>query len=177
MTKSLAFFAALAMTPPRAGVESEALKPFARSMVWSGKVPAGAWGPASPEMSTRGRSTCKWIIDGLWASCDLEDSASGGDQSMSWRAHWTFGWDFGAKAYRAMIADSWGVSSLMNGKLDGSKLTWESAGEVMALGQPTRFRFSLDAGDPKAIKFMSEHTANGKWLVDEEAVMKPAGGR
>jgi hypothetical protein len=64
---------------------------------------------------------------------------------------------------------------LLDGKIDGSKITWESKSEVMMMGQPTKVRFSMDTSDPKAIKFVGEHTAAGKWVVDEESVMKPAG--
>src|SRR6476659_3174351 len=36
--------------PPKPGRETEARKPFSHSMTWTGKSPAGAWGPGSPEM-------------------------------------------------------------------------------------------------------------------------------
>lgn len=165
------------MAPPKAGTETEALKPFAKSATWTGKVPAGAWGPSSPEMTSKGKATCKWTLNNLWATCELEDTMGTGKQAMKWQAHWTFGWDFGAKEYRGVIADTWGMAGMMKGTLEGQKLTWESMHEVMMMGHPTKMRMTMDATDPKAMKFTGEHTVGGKWIVDEETTMKTTGGK
>jgi hypothetical protein len=163
------------MAPPKPGAETKALEPFAKSVTWTGKVPAGAMMPGMPEMPSKGKATCKWIINGLWSVCDLEDNVGTGKQAMKWQGHMVSGWDFGAKEYRGTMVDNWGISSNMKGKLDGAKLTWESMGEIMMMGQPTKIRITMDATDPKAIKFTGEHTVKGAYVVDEETVMKPAG--
>src|SRR5690242_13086386 len=63
-----------APAPPKPGPETEALKPFSHNATWTGKSPAGAWGPGSPELPTKGSAKCKWIINNLWVACDLEDT-------------------------------------------------------------------------------------------------------
>jgi hypothetical protein len=161
--------------PPTPGAETKALEAFTKSVTMTGKAPAGAWGPGSPEMATKGKGTCKWEVNNLWAVCELEDTMGVGKQAMTWKGHWTYGWDFAAKAYRGVMVDSWGMAMMLDGKIEGQKITWESKGEVMMMGQPTKVRFSMDVTDPKAIKFIGEHTAAGNWVVDEESVMKPAG--
>lgn len=163
-----------AMTPPKPGPETEALMPFSKSITSTGTVPAGAYG-ANPEMPTRGRATCKWTLDKLWISCDIQDTMGKGKQAMKWAGHWIFGYDFGDKGYRGVMTDNWGTQTEMKGTLDGSKLTWESVGEVDMNGKPTKIRITEDATDPKAIKFTSEHQADGKWVVDETAVHKTRG--
>jgi hypothetical protein len=42
---------------------------------------------------------------------------------------------------------------------------------------PSKMRFSFDVADAKGWKFVGEHTVNGKWIVDENSTMKPAGGK
>jgi len=160
--------------PPTPGPETTALKPFVQSMTWVGKMPAGSMGPGSPEMTSKGKSTCKWIMNNLWAACDLEDHTGTGKQSMTWKGHWVVGWDFGAKEYRGVMADSFGTATMFSGKLDGTKLVFESQGEVDMMGMKAKVRTTMDAADPKAIKFTSEHQAKGQpWVVDGESVMKP----
>ena len=159
--------------PPKPGPETEALKPFAKNMTWTGKAPAGSMGPGSPEMPTKGSARCKWTINNLWAMCDIESTMGTGKEAMKWSAHEVFGWDFMAKEYHASMVDSFGALVEMTGKLEGQKLTWETPKEVMMMGKPTKLRVTMDATDPKAIKFTSEHTAaGGKWMTDEESVMK-----
>lgn len=163
-----------AMTPPKPGPETEALKPFAKSATSTGTVPAGAYG-TNPEMPTRGRANCKWVLGKLWVSCDVQDTMGKGKQAMKWQGNWMFGYDYGDKGYRGVMTDNFGTQTEMKGTLEGSKLTWESVGEVEMMGHPTKIRITQDATDPKAIKFTSEHEANGKWVVDETAVHKTRG--
>jgi hypothetical protein len=164
--------------PPKAGPETDALKPFApKSATMTGKSPAGAYGPNSPEMATKGKVSCKWIMNNLFAMCDIEDTMGTGKTAMKWMGHQMMGWDFGAKEYRSTMVDSFGGVVMMKGKLEGSKLSWESMTDAYMMGQPTKFRISFDATDPKAIKMTGEHTGpDKKWVVDEESVIK-AGGK
>jgi hypothetical protein len=162
------------MTPPKPGPETEALKPFSKSLSSTGTVPAGAWAPNSPEMPTKGRATCKWVLNKLWVSCDIKETTGKGKQAMKWEGNWVFGYDVGAKAYRGTMTDNWGMQTAMKGTLEGSKMTWES-GEIQMMGHPTKIRITEDATNPKAIQFTSEHEVNGKWVVDETAVHKTRG--
>jgi hypothetical protein len=165
--------------PPKPGPETDALKVFhPKSATMSGKSPAGAWAPGTPEMPTKGKITCKWALNNLWATCDIEDTTGTGKTAMHWAAQQSAGWDFGAKEYRAVLVDNMGGATLMKGKIDGTKLTWESATESFMMGKPMKFRVTFDAADPKAIKMTGEHSGpDKKWVVDEESVIKPAGGK
>lgn len=161
-------------TPPKPGPETEALKTFTKNVTWTGKVPAGAYGN-NPELPSKGKATCKWILNNLWAACDMEDTQGTGKQAVTWKGHWVYGWDFEAKEYRGTMTDSFGATVPMKGKLDGPKLTWESVSETTMMGQPTKIRITMDATDPKAVKFTGEHTQGKNYVVDEETVMKPSG--
>jgi hypothetical protein len=161
--------------PPTPGPETKALAPFTKNVTWIGRSPANAWGPNSPEMPIKGTGTCKWELENLRAVCELEHTTGKGKRAIRWKRHWTYGWDFGAKAYRGAMVDSSGVATTMHGKIEGEKITWESASAVMMAGQPSKVRMSMDATDPNAIKFIGEHTMNGRWVVDEESVLKPTG--
>jgi hypothetical protein len=159
--------------PPKPGPETEALKPFARNMTWTGKVPANAYGN-NPEMPSKGKITCKWEVNNLVAACDIESTAGTGKQAMTWKAHMLQGWDFKAKGYRQAMYDSAGTFTNLKGTLEGNKLVWESD-EVTLMGQKSKVRISFDNTDPKAVKMVGEHIVNGKWIVDEEDTMKASG--
>jgi hypothetical protein len=165
------------MEPPKPGPETDALKPFVKNFTWTGKQLAGAMGPGSPEMPTKGKVTCKWIVNNLWAACDIEETIGTGKDAHSWKGHHIFGWDFMAKEYRGATVGSMGSIDDLKGKLDGAKLSWESSADRMMHGQPMRFRVSFDATDPKAVKFTSEHIVAGKAVPVGEAIMKPAAGK
>jgi len=164
------------MTPPKPGPETEALKPFVHNITSTGTQPAGSMGPDSPEMTTKGKSTCKWVLNNLWATCDIEDTAGTGKTAMKWMGHWVFGWDFMAKGYRGVMTSSMGNQLRMKGTLEGAKLTWETMDEVKIPNMPSKARFVLDATDPKAIKFTEEGFMNGKWVLMGTATHKVAGG-
>ena len=54
--------AAAAPAMPKPGPETAALKPFVANLNWTGTVKAGAHGPDSPEMATRGHQRCRFRI-------------------------------------------------------------------------------------------------------------------
>jgi hypothetical protein len=165
------------MAPPKPGPETEALKPFAKSVQSTGTIVAGAMGPNSPETPTKGKSTCKWTMNNLWVMCEIDETSGTGKTAMKWMGHWVFGYDFGQKGYRAFMTDNWGTMTPFKGTLEGTKLTWESIGEMKGPpGMPTKMRVTLDATDPKAIKFTEEGFLNGKWMVRGTATHKVAGG-
>jgi hypothetical protein len=151
-----------AEAPRKPGPETLALKTFFRSVTWSGKAGAA---------TTRGKSTCGWILDGLFAACEMEESSGG---KPAWKGHFVVGWDVDAKEYRAVMVDNGGSVGMLAGKLDGKKLVLASPGESSYLGKPTRFRLTWDASDGAAIRFTEElAVAGGAFTVGEEATMKP----
>jgi hypothetical protein len=164
------------MMPQKPGPETEALKPFVHNVSSTGTIVAGAMGPNSPETPTKGKATCKWIDANWWAACDIEDTAGTGKSAMKWIGHWVFGYDMAAKGYRGFMVDNMGMSMPFKGTLEGSKLTWESAQEMKMPGMPSKIRITMDAAEPKAIKFTEEGFMNGKWAVRGTATHKMAGG-
>jgi hypothetical protein len=160
------------MEMPKPGPEQDALKPFVHNMTSTGTTVAGAMGPNSPEMKTKGKAMCKWIDGNLWAACDIEESAGTGKTAMKWMGHWVFGYDALAKGYRGVMVDNMGMMMPMKGTLDGAKMTWESATEMKVPNMPSKMRFTEDATDPKNIKFTEEGEMNGKWMERSTAVHK-----
>jgi hypothetical protein len=160
--------------PPTAGPETNALKPFVMSSTSKGKMNAGMMGPGSPEMPTTGKATCKWILNNLWATCDIDDKAGTGPKASGFKGHWVIGWDFAQKMYVGMMVDNFGMATWWTGKIDGTKLVMETPMEMEFMGEKMKARITFDAADPKAIKFTSERQPHGKaWMVEGEAVMKP----
>jgi hypothetical protein len=170
--KASAADAMAAMTKP--GPDQDALKPFAKSVTSTGNVVAGAMGPGSPEMTTKGKSTCKWINGNMWVSCDIEEGMGAGPKATKWIGHWVFGYDNMAKGYRGVMTDNFGTMARMRGTLDGSKLVWETIDEMKMPGMPSKSRVTLDATDPKSIKFTEETFSDGKWSVHATATHKVA---
>jgi hypothetical protein len=159
------------MEAAKPGPETAALKPFTTNATWTGVMKAGAMGPGSPEMPTKGKVKCSWIMGGLWAMCDIEDGPAA-PKSFVWKGHWIIGWDAEAKEYRASIFDNMATTTSMKGKIDGTKLIMESP-EQMMMGQPMKVRLTWDATDPKAIKFIEERsTKGGPWTVGAESTYK-----
>jgi hypothetical protein len=162
-----------AMTPPKPGPETLALKPFAQSSTMTGTLAAGAWGK-NPELPAKATSKCKWTAGNMWVACDIDETIGAGKTAMKWSGHWMFGWDLAAKAYVGVMASSMGEHEAMKGTLEGSKLTWESMHEMKAPPHmPSKLRITEDATDPKAIKFTEEALVDGKWVTMENAVEKP----
>jgi hypothetical protein len=162
--------------PPKPGPETTALAPFAANLAYSGTTKPGAMGPGSPEVPSKGTHKCKWTLDKLWLDCDIVDVSGTGKQAMTWKGHIILGWDFEAKAYHALVADSFGGSQLLSGKLgEDKKLVMTTVGDVTMMGQPFKYRITYDLSDPKAIKFTDERLIGKEkdWMLAEEAVMKP----
>jgi hypothetical protein len=165
--------AMMAMSKP--GPDQEALKPFVHNITSTGNVVAGGMGPGSPEMPTKGKATCKWINNNMWAACDIDETMGTGAKAMKWSGHWVFGWDNLAKAYRGMMTDNFGMMERMKGSLDGTKMTWESMDEMKVPNMPSKSRITMDAADPKNIKFTEEVFMGGKWVVHGTATHKMSG--
>ena len=137
-----------------------------------GPVSAGAMGPGSPERKSKGRHVCKPQLGGLWLACEIDDTAGEGKDAHTWSARMMIGWDVEAKQYKALGVDNMGSSWAMTGKVDAKKVVWES-GEMLMMGQPVKFRITLDWTDPNAIKLTDERsTKGGPWMVAETATLK-----
>ncbi len=167
------------MKPPKPGPETMALKPLAATLQTTGNVPAGAMGPSSAAMTTKGTHACKWSTDKLWLNCEIKDTMGTGKQAMTWNGHMMIGWDFTAKMYRALVTDNMGAAMMLQGKMEGSKLPLESVGDYEMMGKPMKLRFTMDMTDPKALKYTDEREMgkSGKWTTFEEGTMKAAGGK
>src|SRR5207249_8200290 len=105
------------------GAEHKALQPFfGVNMSWTGKMMAGAMGPGSPEMPSKGKATCKAQYGGFSYVCDVEGTTGAGKQAMHWKGHFITAWDANAKSYRGFGADNMGMVMVMKGDLNGKKM-------------------------------------------------------
>ncbi|HZD43127.1 MAG TPA: DUF1579 family protein [Methanomicrobiales archaeon] len=151
--------------------ETRALARFHGDATWTGTVKAGGMGAGSPEMEAKGRSTCEWIISGLWLSCLFtQDQFVEGKKVLTWQAHWVAGWDPLAREYRAVGVDSNGASFMFHGRIEGDTLVMESMGD-----SPVKLRFTWNAGDPNAVLWKNEMSMNGgPYQLIEEYVITPS---
>jgi hypothetical protein len=163
--------------PPKPGNETRALSIFIGNWSGDGKVQAGAFQPGSPEMPSKAKQSCKWILNNMWVACDITDVAGTGKSAQTWMGHLIIGWDVEQKAYRTVGADTMGSAFELNGKMDGQKFVMESAKESLMMGTPVKFRFTWDATDPKAVKFSDERSMKGgPWQLAETITFKKSGG-
>jgi hypothetical protein len=127
-------------------------------------------------MTAVGRSTVRWISDGLWAVADMEQQQFVGQtEVLTWKAHLIAGWDFSAREYRAAVADSNGNLGLYVGQIADDRLTLTSADEYTIWGRPTRLRLTWDVQDPTAMKWRNECSVQGgPWTLVEEYTMVPS---
>ncbi len=169
--------AAGAPESPKPGAETKALTPLVGNFTSTGKLVAGAMGPGSPELPTKGKQLCKWILGGLWLQCEISDTAGSGKQAFTWLGHIVVGWDFQAKAYHSVGVDNMGATFDLNAKVDGAKLVMESARDQMMMGVPMKYRLTYDFSDPKAIKFTDERSTKGApFQLAETVTFKKSGG-
>ena len=123
------------MAPPKPGAEQKALAPFfGGNMTWAGTMHAGAMGPSSPEMPTKGKQTCHVGLDGFWYMCEASSTTGSGKQAMKWSGHFLIGYDAGAKSYRATGVDNMGFMVTMKGELNGKKFTLVSEAPMTMMG-------------------------------------------
>ncbi|HEY3216803.1 MAG TPA: DUF1579 family protein [Candidatus Eisenbacteria bacterium] len=167
------------MAMPTAGPESKALaKFFGQNLTWTGTCAAGAMGPDSKEMSTKGKAVAHPILGGLWYVCDVEDVYGSGKEAMTWKGHQVVGYDFAAKAYRAVMTDNMGMLTTWNGTLDGETFALETPEPVMMGGQMVKSRLTFAHNADGTISFKDEHqAAGGEWQLAESAMARPSGGK
>jgi len=160
---------------PKPGPETKALQPFIGMLKLKGTMTAGAMGPDSPAVDTKGTHSCKWTMGGLWVDCDVKDGPAVG-KAPAWMGHVHVGWDYMVKMYRAVLVDNMGGAMMMEGKMDGAKLVMESVGTYQMMGKPMKSRMTFDLTDPKAIKIAEERQMDGKWVVVHESTASKGGG-
>ena len=163
-----------AMAMPKAGEESKKLGAFfAHGGTWTGKLPAGAMGPDSKEMTSKGKAVCKEMFNGMAYSCDVTDAMG----KMTWMGHMVTGWDMASKSYKSVMADNMGTITSWTGTMsdDGKKFALESDKE-MQMGNSPMFkdRLTWDMTSGKMM-FTDEHGVNGQWSMWESAEMKGTG--
>ena len=164
------------MAPPKPGAEQKALAPFfGGNMTWAGTMHAGAMGPNSPEMPTKGKQTCHVGLDGFWYMCEASSTTGSGKQAMKWSGHFLIGYDAGAKSYRATGVDNMGFMVTMKGELNGKKFTLVSEAPMTMMGTTFLDRVTWDL---ETMKFTDEHASPGgnDWKVMEEDTFKVAPG-
>jgi hypothetical protein len=159
--------------PPKPGPETKALEPFFKTMSWTGKAEPGAFGPGSPATETRGGQKCHWVLDNFWVTCEITDTAGSGKTAMTFKGHGFAGWDLNHRSYRMLFVDNMGGSSVMEGKLEGKKLVFETPTEVPMMGTPMKFRLTFDHTDPKRMTMTDERAVKGgEFKKFEEVVYK-----
>jgi len=161
---------------PKAGAEVKAIAPiFGTSVVWQGKIEAGAMGPDSKPTASHGKATGRSILGGMWYACDFEDTWGTGKGAITWKGQMTVGYDLAARSYKSSFVDNLGTFAMFEGTLNGTTLVLETPTEVMIMGTSMKDRLSWDFSDPKAIKFSEEHKAiNSDWVLVESATLVPA---
>jgi len=163
--------AGMEMTPPKPGPEQDAIKPLVKGGTGTGEHMM----PDGKAMPSKAKSTCKWLPGNMWAACDIEETVGTGKTAMKWQGHMVFGYDTAAKAYRAYMMDSWGMSDRMKGTLEGTKMVWESMDEMKIPNMPSKSRVTEDFTEPKTDKLTFEGMMNGKWVPMGNMTMKSGG--
>lgn len=148
-----------------------ALARFYPEATWTGTVVAGGMGPGTPEMTARGRGTHELIQDGRWivGTYVQEQYLTDGTHVLTWQLHWVVGWDPTSGEYRATLADNYGHTGIMRGRIEGDRLVFETVD-----AGPVRLRMVWDATDPADITWRNESSVDGvAWELIESYHMTP----
>ena len=151
--------------PYMPGSESVALGRFHRDGTWTGTIHEGGMGPGTPTQTAVGKATHHWIQGGRWVVGEYEqDQFVGEEFILKWELHWVCGWDPMAHEYRATIADNYGRSALLGGRIEGDLMTFESIGE----GAP-RIKLTWDASSKEETIWINEMSFDGtNWMRIED---------
>ncbi|WP_112237254.1 DUF1579 family protein [Kribbella monticola] len=145
--------------PITPGPEMQALARFHRDVSWDGVIQADGMGPGTPRMTATGTGLHHVIQDGRWIVGDYEQDQYllDGTFVLRWQLHWVAGWDPTAQEYRATIADCYGHTDVLRGRIDGDLLTFQTMDEHA----PVRIRlyWHLEAAD--RIIWRNELSLNG----------------
>jgi hypothetical protein len=155
--------------PVVAGEEMEALKRFHRDVTWQGHIREGGMGPGTPAQKGTGKATHHWIQDGRWVVGDFEQDQflEDGTFVLKWELHWVCGWDPGNQEYRATVADCYGHTEVMKGRIEGDLMIFESMRDT-----PPMLKMTWDASSPDVMLWRNEMTFDGvDWQLIEEYPM------
>jgi hypothetical protein len=144
--------------PIAPGVEMEELARFFRDVTWTGTIVEDAMGPGTPEMTASGSGTHELIQDGRWIVGTYEQGQflCDGTFVLTWQLHWVVGWDPANGEYRATLADNYGHTDVMRGRIERDRLTFESVGDP-----PVRLRLVWDVSDSDDLKWRNEMSVAG----------------
>jgi hypothetical protein len=162
---------ALIPRPTIAGDETAALRRFHRDVTWSGAIEEGGMGPGTPAQKAYGKAVHHWIQDGRWVIGEFEQDQYLEDDTfvLKWQLHWVCGWDPANAEYRATVADCYGHTEVMRGRIEGDRMIFESMGEL-----PPHLKMTWDASSPDSIIWRNEMTFDGvEWQLIEEYRMVP----
>ena len=88
---------------------------------------------------------------------------------LKWELHWVCGWDPFSNEYRATIADCYGHTEIMKGRIEGDVMVFESMRET-----PPMLRMTWDASSPDLLLWRNEMSSDGmSWQLVEEYLMAP----
>jgi hypothetical protein len=152
--------------PITVGPEMEALARFHADVRWTGTIEAGGMGPGTPPMTALGWGKHHRIQDGRWivGTYQQDQYLLDGTFVLRWQLHWVAGWDPVTGGYRATIADNYGRADVMQGSIDGDRLTFETVGD-----RAVRLRMVWDLGDPTDMIWRNEMSVMGApWSLVEE---------
>jgi hypothetical protein len=153
------------------GEEMDALKRFHLDVTWQGHIQEGGMGPGTPFQTATGRATHHLIQDGRWVVGDFEQDQflEDGTFILKWELHWVCGWDPANQEYRATVADCYGHTEVMRGRIEGDLMIFESMRDT-----PPMLKMTWDASSPDVIKWRNEMTFDGvDWQLIEEYPMVP----
>jgi hypothetical protein len=162
---------ALVPRPIAAGAEMEALRRFHIDATWTGTISEGGMGPDTPAMTAVGRGTHHLIQGGRWivGTYEQDQYLPDGTFVLRWELHWVAGWAPEHGEYRATLADCYGHTDVMRGRIEGDRLEFESIGEP-----PVRLRLVWDLSDPKHPNWRNEMSVgDGSWFLIEEYELTP----
>jgi hypothetical protein len=145
---------------------------FHRDVTWTGEIEAGGMGPGTPAMIALGWGAHEAIQEGRWivGTYEQEQFLVDGTPVLRWQLHWVAGWDPAAGEYRATVADNYGHTDVLGGRIEGDRLVFESLGEP-----PVRLRLTWDASDPLELRWWNEVSQDGQtWTLVEEYRCTPA---
>jgi hypothetical protein len=128
-------------------------------------------GPGTPYQTAAGRATHQIIQGGRWVVGDFEQEQflRDGTFVLKWELHWVCGWDPANREYRATVADCYGHTEIMRGRIEGDTMTFESMRDT-----PPMLKMTWDASTPGVIEWRNEMTFDGvTWQLIEEYPMVP----
>jgi len=157
--------------PVVAGEEAEALKRFHQDVTWQGHIEEGGMGPGTPAQTATGKATHHWIQDGRWVVGEFEQDQylEDGTFILKWELHWVCGWDPASGGYRATVADCYGHTEIMRGRIEGDLMVFESMRDT-----PPMLKMTWDASSPGLLLWRNEMSFDGEsWQLVEEYRMVP----